>query len=380
MLNKPRKIDRKMRETRDRFLVATPRPGLLEWLAVPVTAISRWIDVLLMEKRRWTPMSWKNRLRAWRHGICSFHYDLYGLENKSPDDYIPDVAHLRFGYDLNGRYTEALFSKIAFAHIMQSLGARQPPVLGVLFGGYFYPDKGTPCGILPGIRGLLEDGKKLVLRPSFGGGGTGIFFLEQTSGGYLLNSLPVEQDTFETLLRPLHDYLVTEYVIQAAYAAEIAPESTNTLRLLTLWDVDKNSPFIAASCHRFGRVGLGPLDNFHSGAGGLSAPIDVASGELGMAIGKEDGKIQKMSHHPDTGKPIAGIFVPDWEQTIEELLAVAARLPYAPCVGWDLVKLEQGWTCLEGNPFPGYAVWQVHSPILSDPRARKFYRDFGMLK
>jgi hypothetical protein len=36
--------------------------------------------------------------------------------------------------------------------------------------------------------------------------------------------------------------------------------------------------------------------------------------------------------------------------------------------------------CLEGNPFPGLHVWQVHAGILRDARARRFYRAFGLLK
>lgn len=29
---------------------------------------------------------------------------------------------------------------------------------------------------------------------------------------------------------------------------------------------------------------------------------------------------------------------------------------------------------------PGYHVWQVHGGVLRDPRASRFYREFGMLR
>jgi len=54
MLNKPLKIDRRTRELREKFIVTTPRPGLLEWLTIPVSALGRWLDVLLLEKRKWS--------------------------------------------------------------------------------------------------------------------------------------------------------------------------------------------------------------------------------------------------------------------------------------------------------------------------------------
>lgn len=362
------------------YLVDTPRPGLLEWLSLPVRTLGRWLDVLLLEKRKWQKLPWKHRFRAWRHGFTSFSYRLYEFEKNSPDDYIPDFACLLFGYGLNGRYTDSIFSKVTSSRVFASLDIPQPPLLGTLNRGYFFPEKGDACEALPGIHALLEQGKKLVLRPSFGGGGTGIFFLQQSSGGYLINSQSADPATFDTLIRPLSDYLVTGFVNQAAYAQRIAPGSTNTLRILTLWDVESNKPFIAASCHRFGRVDSGPLDNFHAGAGGLSVPIDPVSGKLGKAAIRRNWVIERLSHHPDNDEAIEGVTVPDWKQTIDELLTLAARLPYTPCIGWDLVKLEEGWVCLEGNPFPGYHVWQVHGPILSDARARRFYQEFGMLK
>jgi hypothetical protein len=379
MLNKPKKMNKKMRDLRIQFLVDTPGSGLLEWITPPVIALRGWIAALLIEKRKWSPLPWKHRLRAWRHGFSSFVYHLYELQDNSPDDYIPDLVSQRFGRNLNGPYTEIIRSKVAFGRLMKSLDAPQPALLGILIRGYFYPENGDASESLGAIYSLLKKGKKLVLRPSFGGGGVGIFFLEQTQEGYLVNRLAVDSNTLETLLRPLHDYLVTEFVNQATYSAEIAPGSTNTLRILTLWDFDTNRPFIAASCHRFGMQTSGPLDNFHQGEGGLSAPIDLATGELGKAVIVRDRKIMRLSHHPDTGKAIEGVVVPDWHQTTEELLTLAAKFPYAPCVGWDLVKLDEGWVCLEGNSTPGYSVWQVHGPILSDPRARRFYQESGMI-
>ncbi len=42
--------------------------------------------------------------------------------------------------------------------------------------------------------------------------------------------------------------------------------------------------------------------------------------------------------------------------------------------------MDEGWTCLEGNPTPGYNVWQVHSAFLGDERARKFYQRHGIVR
>jgi len=156
MLSKPEKLDRERREFRQQFWIATPRPGLLEWLTTPVVAVGRWIDVLLVEKRHWTRLSWKHRFRAWRHGFSSFSYGLYELESNPPNEYLSDLASLRFGARPNGRYNEAVFSKVVFSRILKSLGAPQPAVLGILVRGRFYPEAGSACEEHAASTGNLE--------------------------------------------------------------------------------------------------------------------------------------------------------------------------------------------------------------------------------
>lgn len=380
MLKLMQYVNPEVRALRERFAIDTPRPGLLEWLAAPLHWLARWLDLLLMEKRKWTPLPWRHRLRAWRLGFTSFSYSLYELERNPPQDYLPDSAAIRRADRPNGRYNEAVFSKVVFSRMLKSLGAPQPPLLGVMWRGALFPEAGPPGDALAGLVALLESGRKLVLRPSYGGGGTGILFLQRSPDGWLVNSLPASAAELEELVRGLDDYLVTGFVEQAAYAREIFPGATNTLRILTLWDCEAMQPFIAAACHRFGRAGRGPLDNFHAGAGGTSVPIDIASGRLGRAVIRDGREIRRVAEHPDTGRRIEGVVVPGWSDAMHELLGLAARMPFAPCVGWDLVKLEDGWTCLEGNPLPGYHVWQVHGGVLRDPRARRFYREFEMLR
>ena len=234
-------------------------------------------------------------------------------------------------------------------------------------------------GAYEGIDGLLAEGMSLVCRPSFGGGATGILFIDRLGAETRVNTRTIDPATLRTLVAGLNDFLVTERVKQAQYALEIFPATTNTLRILTLWDFERDRPFMAAACHRFGREGFGPLDNFHAGRGGISVPINREDGRMGPAAIREGNEIKRFSHHPDTGAIIEGVRVPDWGKTTAEILELAARIPYAPCVGWDIVKTPSGWVCLEGNPMPGYHVWQVHGPLLADPRVRRFYEAHGVV-
>jgi hypothetical protein len=104
--------------------------------------------------------------------------------------------------------------------------------------------------------------------------------------------------------------------------------------VLTLWDFDKQEPFVAAAAHRFGTRHSLPLDNFHQGFGGVSPPIDLRTGRLGAALTLDAAhQVQRLPRHPESGSTIEGVAVPHWAQTQRELCALAARLPQTPIVG-----------------------------------------------
>ena len=86
----------------------------------------------------------------------------------------------------------------------------------------------------------------------------------------------------------------------------------------------------------------------------------------------------EFSHHPDTGEVIEGLTIPGWDTLTTELLTGVSKMAFLRGIGWDLVKTEDGWLCLEGNSAPGTKVWQVHRGLLAEPRNREFYRHYGM--
>lgn len=92
------------------------------------------------------------------------------------------------------------------------------------------------------------------------------------------------------------------------------------------------------------------------------------------------GRLCWHERHPESGAAIAGVRVERWAETSATVLAAAARLPEAPAIGWDLVVTDDGCCFLEGNSPPGPFVWQVHGPLLVDPRVRRFYETHGVVR
>lgn len=360
----------------------TPRPP-----HSPVRAAFTWVltaaALVRRERRGHCPKPLRQHLRGWRLGFFGPSYTLYDLDRNDPDAYLSDYEVLfRFPY-VNEPFNTNVRNKLALARTLSLHGFRAPRVHGLLDRGLVRSLDGTAAvsPVVAWLEAHLPAGGRLVVKPAAEGQGRGIMFVGRGEGGFEVNGVAAPRDVLTSLLEPLRAYLVTEFIQQAPYAAAIYPGVANTVRVLTLWDLETARPFIAAAAHRFGTASGGPTDNFHSGRGGMSAAIDVGTGVLGpAAMLSPEGRLVWRDSHPDTDAPIRGIQVERWRETVETLLAIAARFPDAPAVGWDLVVTREGPCVLEGNSPPQVAVWQVHRPLLVDPRVRRFYQAYGVLR
>ena len=83
-------------------------------------------------------------------------------------------------------------------------------------------------------------------------------------------------------------------------------------------------------------------------AGGLAAPMDTASGTLGLATGK-DTTMGWFSMHPDTRAPIEHFVVPHWRDAYSLCLRAHRLLQSAPSIGWDVAVTSEGPRLLEAN-------------------------------
>jgi hypothetical protein len=328
----------------------------------------RFRDLVRRERvaLRTVPMPLRERLDLWRRGFLSDSGVLYDLADGRHELYVSDLAYALRTPFINGLSNPTLNDKLVFFHTMRSLGAPTPAVLGVVTReGVRRLDGGHG-----GLREVLEEHGEVVLKPRGGGRGERVSFVALRDGRLEVDGRERARADVEGLLTP--GMLLCERVDQGAWARAVFPGATNTMRAMTMWDVDRDEPFVAVTIHRFGTLRSAPVDNVSKG--GLSAPVDRETGELGVAISTPRHRaLAHHTHHPDTGAPIAGALVPRWPQVREELLALCRRLPYVPYVGWDLVVTEDRWSIIEGNHLPDTQV-QAFGPLLADERVRRFYR------
>lgn len=326
-----------------------------------------------------------HRLRLYANGFMTRAVPLY--DTNRLDAYLSDVARYVSAPSINGDWGVFLNNKLAFHYLLSDHDEHRAAVYAVLQNGRAYPlgpshdrvggsDSGSEAGNW--VRACLDREGTLVIKPITGGGGTNVRLCRSVDDGYVVNGTIHTAAEFKQVVTDLDEYLVCEFVEQAAYAAEIYPHSVNTMRVLTMYDAKAGEPFVPIATHRFGTAYSGKLDNFEQG--GLSVGVDRDTGRLGSGIRYRPPDLpERFDTHPDTDEPIAGVEVPGWEQITTALLDIADQLSYIPYIGWDIVVTDAGeFTIIEANNNTS-AVIQMHEPLLREERTRQFYERYGVI-
>ena len=333
---------------------------------------------------KWEVSPLQRRPLWWRRGFLSRSVTLYELDKNDPDDYVTDVQrYTRTKRMVHPHLQEILDNKFSFFLLMNQLGLSSDvvPLLGLYVRGgvhVFPSDERIPLKEF--LESRLEQDRKVFVKPIHGAEGRWVRAIRKTADGYVMNGEPVTMAEIrgwvERRARPM---IFEAGVPQHDFQAQLNPHATNTIRVLTMPDMDAGrEPFIARAVHRIGTALSGHIDNWTQG--GLSAEIDVETGRLSKAGQLPDDR-RPIWHeaHPDTGTQIAGAHVPYWEETRELVLDAAKRLSFMEYIGWDIIISPTGPVILEANINTGLNVLQVHGPLLADPRVRRYYEKRGAI-
>ncbi|WP_276257051.1 sugar-transfer associated ATP-grasp domain-containing protein [Halomontanus rarus] len=348
----------------------------------------------------------RRRLWLWRRGFLTQSGVLYGLEESNYREYVTDYQRFVRTKRINGTWSVALSNKLAFHWLLQPFDDHRMTVYGMLRDGSFHGidslqppqaigDGGTRTRTRTRTQNQapnrthrdgpdwvvdrLEDEKRLVLKWVQGGGGNNVLLCSRVDGGYRVNGEHLSEAAFRSRLADLEEYLVCEFVEQGWFPAELYPETPNTIRIVTMYDRAAGEPFVAAAIQRMGTADSEPMDNFSQG--GLTAEIDVETGALGPGAQLPyDGDLEWHAAHPDTGTRIEGAQIPGWSTAVSRILELAETYSYIPYIGWDVVVTgpDGEFKILEGNSYPGLKSIQVHGPLLTDDRVRRFYERHGV--
>lgn len=210
-----------------------------------------------------------------------------------------------------------------------------------------------------------------------GGGGHGVASLSYVNGKLFIDKKEYSEEAFVRELRSYNDYLIQDWVYPHEYARSVFPDTTNTLRIVTIMNHETNKAEILMAVHRFGTSASFPVDNGCSG--GLCSFIDVTTGVLDYGydlinVGRH------YSTHPETGAKVEGLQIPNWNNIVKKMTHVHNCFPYYEFLAWDVVITEDGEPCIvEINRGMDTHWLQVNKPLRNE-KLGQYMRKKGLLR
>lgn len=250
-------------------------------------------------------------------------------------------------YNQRSRYP-LVDDKLKTKIIAQKHGATVPKLIGVI----------SQQVQVKNIHSMVKDWQGFVIKPARGSGGKGILVITTHKNGmyvkpsgHEVNAEYVERHISNVIaglfsLGGRNDVAVIENLIKFddvsfdGYSYEGVPD----IRVI----VFKGYPVMAMMrCSTSASEGKA---NLHQGAVGVG--LDLATGRAVRAVQFD----HPVTHHPDTGKALNGLVVPNWEELL--ILASSAwEMTGLGYMGTDMVlDKDEGPMVLELNARPGLAI------------------------
>lgn len=219
-----------------------------------------------------------------------------------------------------------------------------------LFAGYM----GRPWCVnnevsLDEFRDIFSDVSRIIYKPVGGNCGKGV------------SAYDIDEDNIEDVYRELHDFpagVVEQYLVQHPELSSLAPDSVNTVRVVTV--SSKDFPVNESGDHfdiAYAALRIGGeesvVDNFHSG--GMVAAVNLKTGKVITNAVDMKGKVYRK--HPATGKKIRGFMIPEFQAVLD--MAKAACGDLEGYLGWDIALTEKGPVLIEVNTKPAVALLQM---------------------
>ena len=242
--------------------------------------------------------------------------------------------------------------KLQFQITMQGLGLPTPRVLAV-----FHPFRGAGQGQslrdVAALEGFLCDaaGYPFFAKPVDGMFSLGCWSIEALSpSDDMLVSSDGERIAQSELCRYIEGrgrsgYLFQELLRPHQALAEAWGERVPTIRVFA-FITERGPEIFRAVCKICANGNI--ADNYWR-AGNILGAIDLECGTILRAVSGTGADQVESPEHPDTGRPIVGLELPDWQAALDLCLAAAAALPAIRTQSWDIALTSQGPVLVEAN-------------------------------
>jgi hypothetical protein len=248
---------------------------------------------------------------------------------------------------------------IAFT-LLRAYGAPFPEVKAV----------GHPSRCFPGARSLrsveavssylsTEAEFPIFIKPNAGNGGFGSIWVDGYEDGRLLlrDGTTVELEAYFDKWQRRQGLVFQAIAWPHPEIATIFGPRLSTARMVVL--VLESGPVVHRAALRI-PAGSNMIDNFQHGASGnLLGAVDVDTGALCNVVGKRNGELKPVPAHPDTGRAMLGMTVPQWDEAKQICMRMAPLFPGFRLQSWDVAFTDQGPQVMEVNSAGDFDVVQL---------------------
>ena len=178
-------------------------------------------------------------------------------------------------------------------------------------------------------------------------------------------------------------YLFQSRIVQHSLVERLSGGRVSSLRMVVLLWPD--GPRLFRVTWKL-PVGENITDHVIGNSGNVKCYVDRETGRVEEVVrgpGPEGTEVFALGQHgvpieahPDTGEPLRGVVLPDWDEAVALCLRAAAAFPGLRYQSWDLVLGEDGPLVLELN-FGGGILQVPGGPGLNDAEFRAFMAAVG---
>ena len=212
------------------------------------------------------------------------------------------------------------------------------------------------------LGGFLRQGAPypMIVKPILGMWGKSVYAVEYLDHAkdelVLVNGARIGVDEFAAMVASggQKGYLFQELLRPHPLIEELCGSRICSVRVVTLLDPD---PEVISTLWKVAAGGA-MADNFWE-PGNLVGPVDAETGKVGRLFTGMGLQRRAVSDHPDTGKCLVGVTLPDWKRVIEVCLEATASLPGLKMQAWDIALTERGPVLLEVNIIGGLRLPQM---------------------
>lgn len=305
-------------------------------------------------------------LQVYKFGYPNEYYFSYGFDVKSSkqmDEYFHygPFMQLRDKYNLSQHGSTCILrNKFFFGMFCDYLGIKSGEILGLLSDNRVFQPSTKQSIVLDDF--CKSNNGEFFVKKIDGECGKGIFKLLLKDGNIYLDGKNSDVSEIDNLCER-STYIIQRTVVQHPDMAKLHPQSLNTMRLVTIKNINTGQISILPSILRIG-TGSSYVDN--TSQGGVAVGIDFSTGNLkthGFLKPQFGGRVDR---HPDSNIKFDEFQIPFLNQAIEQAKFLHSKLPDIHSIGWDIAISPEGPVFIEGND-----NWEINGPQICNGGLKK---------